>query len=59
MAQKRDTPKSAQREKFSAAARELGCNPDEARFEEKLKQVARKQPSRELPERRVKKKNAI
>ena len=35
--------------KFEDAARELGCDDDETRFEEKLKQVARHKPPADTP----------
>jgi hypothetical protein len=39
----------AQTEKFKQAARELGCDEDESRFEEALKMVARHKPPSDAP----------
>ena len=39
---------SAQHDSFIKAARELGCDEDEAHFEEKLRKIARQKP-RETP----------
>ncbi|VTZ25761.1 hypothetical protein MPC4_90100 [Methylocella tundrae] len=36
--------KPNQKERFTEAARELGCDENESHFEEKLKQVARHKP---------------
>lgn len=36
-----DSKKMAQSEHFKQAARELGCDEDESRFEESLKKVAK------------------
>ncbi len=35
----------AQSDKFKAAARELGCDEDEAAWDERLKKVVRQKPS--------------
>jgi hypothetical protein len=42
MAEKKDSAnQKSQRGRFIQAARELGCDEDEGRFDEKLKRVAR------------------
>ena len=38
-----------QREKFEEAARELECDEDEARWDERLKKVARQKPAEKAP----------
>ena len=38
------TDSAAQLERFKEAARALGCDEDEAAFDEKLKAIARQQP---------------
>ncbi|HLZ65687.1 MAG TPA: hypothetical protein VKQ29_05615 [Aliidongia sp.] len=40
-----------QRQKFIDTARELGCNEDEAAFEEALKKIAPHKPETEKPRR--------
>lgn len=52
MDRKRDSadPDSAgQLERFKEAARALGCDEDEAAFDEKLKAIARRKPKAEPP----------
>jgi hypothetical protein len=44
-----DAPKS-QADKFKEAARELGCDEDEARSDERLKKVVQHKPAPENPE---------
>lgn len=44
-----ENPKS-QSDKFKEVARELECDEDEGRWNEKLKQVARQKPAPEKPE---------
>lgn len=44
MKKKSQTENASQLESFIKAARELGCDEDEAHFEEKLKKVARHKP---------------
>ena len=39
-----DADSAAQLERFKEAARALGCDEDEAAFDEKLKAIARQQP---------------
>lgn len=41
--------KRSQSDKFKDAARELGADEDEQRWEEKLKRVAKPKPSNETP----------
>jgi hypothetical protein len=48
-ASKAQTPES-QSERFKRAARELECDEDEARWDERLKQVAEHKPAPEKPE---------
>ena len=44
---KKPSPKDvSQLDKFKEAARELECDDDEARFEERLKQVAKGRPEK-------------
>lgn len=38
------TPGSTQSDKFKEAARQLGCDEDEARWDERLRKVARQKP---------------
>lgn len=45
----RDT-KQGQADKFAEAARELGCDEDEGRWEERLRKVAGQKPEPEKPE---------
>ena len=40
----------SQSDKFKQAARDLECDPDEARWEEQLKRVAKAKPLVEKPE---------
>lgn len=44
-----DEPKS-QLDKFKEAARELECDDDEARFDERMKKLVEKKPSGDKPE---------
>ena len=44
------TDKSPQSEKFKEAARELECDEDEARWDERLRKVAGQKPEPEKPE---------
>jgi hypothetical protein len=39
----------SQAAKFEQAARELGCDEDEARWDERLRKVARQKPPQEKP----------
>jgi hypothetical protein len=39
-----DTPEPNQSDKFKAAARELGCDEDEAAWDERLKKIAQQKP---------------
>jgi hypothetical protein len=49
-------PKSSQHGKFASAARELGCDEDEAAFDERLRKIAKAQPPKEdKPKRKPKK----
>jgi hypothetical protein len=41
---KPDADKESQRQRFIETARELGCDEDEAAFEEKLKRIATAKP---------------
>jgi hypothetical protein len=43
-AKEHESPKTSQSDRFKAAARELGCDEDEARFEASLKKVAGHKP---------------
>lgn len=38
------TETKSQREKFEQAARELGCDVDEARWDERLRKIAKQKP---------------
>lgn len=40
-----DTPPQSQAEKFKQAARELECDEDEARWDERLKKIAKQKPA--------------
>jgi hypothetical protein len=40
----------SQSDKFKEAARELGCDEDEARWDERLRKVAKQKPVEEKPE---------
>jgi hypothetical protein len=46
-----------QSKRFIETARELGCDEDEAAFEEKLKQIATAKPRRQAPRKRPPKKD--
>ena len=46
----RKSPTSKQAQKFIAKARELGCDEDEAVFDEKLKSIASSKPRPEKDE---------
>lgn len=53
MAISKDTTKSdgkSQSDKFKEAARELGADEDEARWDERLKKIAKAKPAPEKPE---------
>jgi hypothetical protein len=39
-----ENPQKSQSEKFKDAARKLGCDEDEARWDERLKKVAKPKP---------------
>jgi hypothetical protein len=41
---KRNMPSSDQSHRFIETARELGCDEDEAAFDEKLKRIAKQKP---------------
>ncbi|HEX2762931.1 MAG TPA: hypothetical protein VHM92_03665 [Allosphingosinicella sp.] len=43
--------KQAQPDKFKAAARELGCDEDEAHWDARLKAVAKQKPTEKAPPR--------
>jgi hypothetical protein len=43
-------PKKSQSDKFKEAARELECDEDESRWDERLKKVAKGKPKPERPE---------
>jgi hypothetical protein len=45
-----DRAGNPQAEKFKEAARELGCDEDEARWDERLRKVAKQKPEQEKPE---------
>jgi len=49
---------SAQAQRFIDAARELGCDEDEARFDAALKKVASAPPPKDTPKPKPKKKPA-
>jgi hypothetical protein len=40
-----DKPPKSQSDKFKEAARELGCDEDEARWDERLRKVAKQKPA--------------
>ena len=44
------TEDKAQLEKFKAAARDIECDEDEARWDERLKKIAKAKPAPEKPE---------
>jgi hypothetical protein len=44
------TDPKTQSDKFKEAARELGCDEDEARWDETLRKVAKQKPEPEKPE---------
>jgi hypothetical protein len=44
------TPQKSQADKFKEAAREIGADEDEARWEERLRKVVRHKPAPEKPE---------
>jgi len=55
MAQKTDT---SQVDRFKQLAKELGCNEDEAAFEEALRKVAQSKPQpKHVPQKRAPKKD--
>jgi hypothetical protein len=41
---KREPPKQPQSERFKEAARQLGCDEDEAAFDEKLRRIGKAKP---------------
>jgi hypothetical protein len=43
--QRESEPAPSQSDKFRNAARELGCDEDEARWDERLRKVARQKPA--------------
>ncbi len=45
-----DNQKQTQAEKFKRAARDLECDPDEAKWEDKLRKVVKQKPAPEKPE---------
>ncbi len=47
------TKKTAQTQKFIDKARELGCDEDEAAFEDKLKQIAKAKRAESKPKRQA------
>ena len=46
----KDTAAKSQRDKFIDKAREIGCDENEAAFDEKLKQLAKAKPKKEAPD---------
>ena len=44
------TNNQTQSEKFKQAARDLGCDPDEKRWEDKLRKVVKQKPVAEKPD---------
>ena len=46
MAQSSEKSKISQSDKFKEAAREHGCDEDEAAFEEKLREIAKQKPEK-------------
>ena len=42
--------KQSQSEKFKQAARDLECDPDEAKWEDKLRKVVKQKPAPDKPE---------
>ncbi len=42
-----DEPKQSQIDRFKETARQLGCDEDEAAFDDKLKQIAKVKPKAE------------
>lgn len=47
---KKLTDKQKQSDKFKQAARDLECDPDEARWEDKLRKVVKPMPKPDKPE---------
>lgn len=45
-----DKPSQSQADKFKEAARDLDCDEDEARWDERLRKVARQKPAPGKPE---------
>lgn len=43
---------TSQSDKFKAAARELGCDEDEAHWDDRLRRIAKQKPPPEKPEER-------
>jgi hypothetical protein len=46
----KDTEAATQIERFKQTARELGCDEDEAAFDEKLRALAKQKPKDDKPE---------
>jgi hypothetical protein len=44
-----DAVEKSQIDRFKEAARQLGCEEDEAAFDEKLRHIAKQKPSKETP----------
>jgi hypothetical protein len=44
------TDQKTQSDKFKEAARELGCDEDEARWDDRLRKVAKQKPVEEQPD---------
>jgi hypothetical protein len=44
------SPQQQQLDRFKQAARDLECDPDEAKWEDKLRKVVKPKPSPEKPE---------
>jgi hypothetical protein len=45
-----DNQQQTQSDKFKQAVRDLGCGPDEAKWEDKLRKVVKQNPVPEKPE---------
>jgi hypothetical protein len=52
------SPDKNQSAKFKAAARELGCDEDEAAFEKRLRKIAKAAPPKDVSPKRIKPKRA-
>lgn len=55
MKKKKDEGTTEQQARFRKAARELGCDEDEAAFKERLKKLASAPPPESVEKRKVKK----